>query len=49
LLHSCTKFAKLQQKNSGESQCGVGKLSTRAIRRKCGLAMFKEKKKKKSV
>jgi hypothetical protein len=35
------------KKDSGESRCGVGKLSTRAIRRKSGLAMSKRKKKKK--
>jgi hypothetical protein len=34
------------KKDSGESRCGVGKLSKRAIRRKSGLAMFKRKKKK---
>jgi hypothetical protein len=34
------------KKDSGESQCGVGKLSTRAIRRKSDLATFKKKKKR---
>lgn len=36
------------KKDSGESRCGVGKLSTRAIRRKSDLAMFKRKKTKKA-
>jgi hypothetical protein len=37
------------KKDSGESQCGVGKLSTRGIRRKSGLTMFKRKKRKRSM